>query len=80
MFPEATLVKYMIEVRGAGYVPPTASCANGPTQKAEDPDGPAAQWRWLRRRLYHPPARRGPTVTQLCQAYEARTGTFIGCD
>jgi hypothetical protein len=40
----------------------------------------AEQWERLRLRLAPPPARRGPNLTKLYQAYEEATGTCLGCD
>ena len=46
----------------------------------EDAGGPDEQWDWLHRRLHQQPPQRRALVTHLVLAYEAATGTTIGCD
>jgi hypothetical protein len=46
----------------------------------EDAGGPDEQWDWLRRCLRQQPPQRRALVAQLVQAYEAATGSTVGCD
>jgi hypothetical protein len=46
----------------------------------EQPDEQREQWAWLRRRLTPPARTDHAPAAVLIQAYEAATGTLVGCD
>lgn len=48
--------------------------------RPEQPDEQSEQWACLRRRLPHPAPTDHAPAAALIEAYEAATGTLVGCD
>jgi hypothetical protein len=49
-------------------------------QAIEEVDDRNGRWEWLRRRLSKTAGPRKVPVAEMCRAYEAATGTCVGCD